>query len=292
MRTHQPARTVFSAATKGKTLELYCYGAIGAGYFSEGFTAADVANAIKEAGTFSAIALRINSPGGDAFEGIAIYNLLRSQKKNITVSVDGLAASAASIIAMAGDRIEIGSNAMIMIHNAWSLAAGDAKELRAQADILEKASTSIAQTYTERTGKTLEDITAMMDAETWLSAEDSLEHGFADALQEQSDAGAQSRTRHNLKAFKFKNTPAALQSESDEECNCTCPACEKGDCPDCTEPNCDDPGCSCEAQNTTATPKSGDKGDKSPETAPAGAAAATPSNLSNYEARTRLLKKV
>lgn len=286
-RIHKDPRTVFSAITNAaaKTLELYCYGAIGSSYFDDGFTAADVAKAIKDAGAFNQIALRINSPGGDAFEGIAIHNLLRAQKKTVTVSVDGLAASAASIIAMAGDQIEIANNAMMMIHNAWSLAAGDAKELREQADILEKASQSIAQTYVDRTGKPLDEITAMMDAETWLSAEDCLEHGFADALQTQSDDeadAAQARTRRfNLKAFKFKNTPAPLRGDSEEtECECPCTECKNGDCADCTEPNCDYTGCICKEARTSATAE-----------APPTAAPPARSNLSTYEARTRLLKK-
>ena len=129
-------KRAFMAAVTGKTLELLVYEQIGIDWWDgSGVTAATVAAAIKAAGQFDNITVRINSPGGSAFDGVAIFNLLRSQGKPITVFVDGIAASAASVIAMAGDTINIGVGAMLMIHNAMWGCFGDAPALRKAADV-------------------------------------------------------------------------------------------------------------------------------------------------------------
>lgn len=125
------------------------------------------------------INLSINSPGGDVFAGLAIYNALRYSGKTINVKVLGIAASAASLVAMAGDEIEMPENAMMMIHNPWSFALGDAQELRESADVLDKIGDSLAGTYAKRTGKGLDEIKAMLHAETWMTANEALEMGFA-----------------------------------------------------------------------------------------------------------------
>ena len=113
---------------------------------------------IDEAGPFTRLAVRINSPGGDAFEGVAIHNLLRAQGKPVDVYVDGIAASAASIIAMAGDTRSMGSNTMMMIHNAWSSCTGYADDMRKMADTLDRVSTAVAQTYIDRAGLSKDDV--------------------------------------------------------------------------------------------------------------------------------------
>ena len=125
------------------------------------------------------INLSINSPGGDVFAGVAIYNALRGSGKKVNVKVLGIAASAASLIAMAGDEIEMPENAMMMIHNPWSFAMGDADELRATADVLDKIGNSLVGTYAARTGKDEAEIKALLDAETWMSAQEAVEMGFA-----------------------------------------------------------------------------------------------------------------
>jgi ATP-dependent Clp protease, protease subunit len=125
------------------------------------------------------INLSINSPGGDVFAGVAIYNALRSSGKKVNVKVLGLAASAASLIAMAGDEIEMPENAMMMIHNPWSFAMGDADELRSTADVLDKIGNSLVGTYAARTGKADDEIKALLDAETWMSAQEAVDMGFA-----------------------------------------------------------------------------------------------------------------
>jgi len=207
-----PAGRMFAAAKRDTTLELLCYSQIGPSWDGSGITAKSVADEIKAAGDFTGITLRINSPGGDAFEGIAILNLLKAQQKPIRVYVDGLAASAASIIAMAGDKITVGEGAMLMIHDAWSFAIGNGAELRKIADTLERVSQSIADVYAARTGKDRTEILALMAEETWLSAEEAVKEGFAD-VEEALDPAAESKARAIASTFDlsvFAHTPAAL----------------------------------------------------------------------------------
>ena len=136
------------------------------------------------------ITVEINSPGGDVFAGLAIYNGLRSSGKTVNVKVLGIAASAASLVAMAGDTIEMPENAMMMIHNPWSFAVGDAEELRATADVLDKIGTSLVTTYANRTGKDEAEIKAMLDAETWLTAQEAVDMGFATQVTQPFSARA------------------------------------------------------------------------------------------------------
>jgi ATP-dependent Clp protease protease subunit len=172
-------KRVFASAKKGSVLEVLIYDVVGYDWYGDGITVANLSTQIKAAGDFESFCIRINSPGGDVFEGVAIANLLRAQGKPIAVHIDGVAASIASVIAMAGDTICMGQGSMMMIHNAWTYTAGSAAELRKTADTLDKISGSLAETYVTRTGKTLEVIQALMDAETWLSAEECVAEGFA-----------------------------------------------------------------------------------------------------------------
>ena len=128
--------------------------------------------------------VQINSPGGDPFEGLAIYNLLRGHPQPVTVQVLGIAASAASIIAMAGERIEIARAAQIMIHRASGGALGDSDTMRAMAAALDSVDAVLAGVYQARTGLPLEQIVDMMAAETFLPSDEALDLGFADALLE------------------------------------------------------------------------------------------------------------
>lgn len=146
-----------------------------------GVTAKRVAAALRSIGGRDVV-VNINSPGGDLFEGIAIYNLLREHPHQVTVKVVSLAASAASIIAMAGDRIEVAKSGFVMIHNAWVLAIGNRHDLRDIADTLEPFDASIRGIYEARTGIADADLAQMMDKETWLTGSQAVDQGFADAL--------------------------------------------------------------------------------------------------------------
>ena len=128
------------------------------------------------------VRVEINSPGGDVFAGLAIYNGLRNSGKKVNVRVLGLAASAASLVAMAGDTIEMPENSFMMVHNPWGFAIGGADDMRDTADMLDKLGASLASTYAKRTGKSAEEITALLDAETWMSAAEAVDAGFATAV--------------------------------------------------------------------------------------------------------------
>jgi ATP-dependent protease ClpP protease subunit len=124
--------------------------------------------------------VRINSPGGSVFEGIAIANALRSHPANVTVQVDGIAASIASVIAMAGDRIEMAPNTMLMIHDASGLCMGNAADMEEMAELLDLISDNIADAYASRAGGTRDEWRARMRAETWYLPEDAVANGLAD----------------------------------------------------------------------------------------------------------------
>jgi len=125
---------------------------------------------------------QINSAGGDMFEGIAIYNVLREHPQPVTVKIMGMAASAASIIAMAGDTVEIGVASFLMIHNCWVVAAGNRHDMAETAAWLEPFDQAMADVYAQRSGQPAADITKWMDAETYMSGATAIERGFADSL--------------------------------------------------------------------------------------------------------------
>ncbi|HZR66606.1 MAG TPA: head maturation protease, ClpP-related [Terriglobales bacterium] len=198
----------FISARQADTLTLYCYDSVGETMFGSGITASAVAAKLDDK-TFKAIHLHINSPGGDPFEATAILNLLKGTGKPINVTVDGLAASAASILAMAGDTIEMGEGSMFMIHAASSIALGNAGELRKLADTLDKVSNTMAETYAARTGLPVAEITALMNAETWMDAKEAVAKGFADSIVPADPRAAAVSASFDLSGFR--NTPATLK---------------------------------------------------------------------------------
>lgn len=149
----------------------------------EGVTAKRIAAALRAVGQRD-VTVSLNSPGGDYFEGLAIYELLRQHPAKVTVKVLGLAASAASVIAMAGDEVLIARSGFLMIHNTWVLAAGDRNALREVADWLEPFDEAAVGIYEARTGLKSRDIAAMMDKETWIGGAAAVDQGFADGLLE------------------------------------------------------------------------------------------------------------
>jgi len=158
------------------------YDVIGQDYWTgEGVTAKRIAAALRAIGK-GPVTVNLNSPGGDMFEGLAIYNLLREHPGEVTVKVLGLAASAASIIAMAGDTVQMSRASFLMIHNSWVYAAGNRNDLREIADFLEPFDRAMADIYAARTGIDADTIGEMLDAETWLGGSDAIAQGFADEL--------------------------------------------------------------------------------------------------------------
>jgi ATP-dependent Clp protease protease subunit len=166
---------------KGKRGEIWLYDQVGEGLFG-GMSAKTFADEVQRLGKVDVINLHINSPGGSVFDGVAIYNTLKSHPARVLVSIDAVAASIASVIAMAGDEIEVAENAMMMIHDPTGVAAGGADDMRKTADLLDQVKNVIASTYIKRTKRTEADILSMMAEETWMSAADAVDMGFADVI--------------------------------------------------------------------------------------------------------------
>lgn len=169
------------------------------------------------------VTVHINSPGGDVIAGAEIYSALREHSLNgegsVTVIVTGIAASAASIIAMAGDRILMHPVAYMMIHNPWTVAMGDAKELRKAAKVLDVIAEGLVSTYQARTGKDKEELEKMLANETWMSAATCVEEGFADEIYgvgSNAAASAVRPTMMSMKAHGLQEITARMPQEPEE----------------------------------------------------------------------------
>lgn len=164
------------------TTEIMIYDEIG--YF--GVTASDFVRDISNLKTPS-ILLRLNSPGGEVFDGVAIYQALKDHPANITVQIDSLAASIASVIAMAGDEVIIGKNATMMIHDGSGLCVGNAADMKQMVDLLDQVSDNIASIYADRAGGTPASWRKKMTAETWYTANEAVKAGLADKIKGDGD---------------------------------------------------------------------------------------------------------
>lgn len=174
---------------------------IGADFWGDGVTAKRIAAALRQIGE-KPVTVVINSPGGDFFEGLTIYNQLREHPERVTVKILGLAASAASVIAMAGDEVQIARSGFLMIHNTWVLAAGDRHALRDVANWLEPFDGAAVDIYAARTGMAEKDLGKMLDKETWINGKTAVDQGFADSYLESdevasdhADGGASARAQ-------------------------------------------------------------------------------------------------
>lgn len=191
------------------------FGTIGADFWDEGVTAKRISAALRSIGPGNDVVVNINSPGGDVFEGLAIYSLLREHKGKVTVKVMGLAASAASIIAMAGDDVQVARAGFLMIHNTWVVAMGNRHDLREAADTLEPFDGALADIYAVRTGIAEDEIAAMLDKETWIGGAEAVEKGFADGLlasddvKEEKGASASALRRLDNALAEGKKLPRA-----------------------------------------------------------------------------------
>ena len=192
-------------AKANDTAEISIYDEIG----FWGVSAASFAQDLKDCGNnLKQINLHIHSPGGDVFDGIAIYNLLKNHPANVTVYIDGLAASMASVIAMAGNEVIMPENAMMMIHKPLGIHGGDAEDMRKYADLLDKVENTLIPAYANKTGKTPEELAEMLSAETWLNGKECVEQGFADKLAEPLVAMASIKSQ---KLEDFENMPKAMK---------------------------------------------------------------------------------
>lgn len=182
-------QVMISAANVG---EIYIYGVIeDMVFWGDEVTPTYIKEELDKLKDVDSIMLYVNSPGGSVFAGVAIYNELKRFNKPITSYIDGVAASIASLIVLAADKVVMPFNAMMMIHNPWTCVCGDADELRAIAERLDKVTESVLiETYRVKTGITKAKLKKMLDEETWLSAEEAVELGFADVLEKEQKIAA------------------------------------------------------------------------------------------------------
>jgi ATP-dependent Clp protease protease subunit len=177
--------------------DLYLYGDIGDSWWGDTITARNVINALSEIET-DVINAHIQSYGGEVFEGITISNLFKQSEKTINIYIDGIAASAATIIALGGDKIVMPANTQFMIHNPWTYAVGNADELEKVVNQLRKTEDSIIATYMEKFVGTEDELRELLEAEEFLTAEEALAYGFADEILETGngiDAGDDIKAR-------------------------------------------------------------------------------------------------
>ncbi|MDC0728559.1 ClpP-like prohead protease/major capsid protein fusion protein [Phytobacter diazotrophicus] len=185
--------------------EIYIYDEIG----FWGVTARQFVSDLQALGDVSHINLHINSPGGDVFEGIAIFNALKFHGAAITVHIDGIAASMASVIAMVGNPVIMPENTMMMIHKPWGFAGGDANDMRDYADLLDKMESVLIPAYAEKTGKSAEEIAAMLEDETWMNGSECVAQGFADQTTPSLQAMACIQSK---RIEEFEKMPNAIRN--------------------------------------------------------------------------------
>lgn len=195
------------------------YGVIGEDFWTgDGFTAKKAAGILRSIGKKD-VTVNINSPGGDMFEGLAIYNLFREHPASVTVKVMGVAASAASIIAMAGDKVLMGVGSIMMIHNAWGLVIGNRHDFADAANVFETFDASMAAIYAARTGMTEKAIMALLDGPsrssdgTYMTAAEAIDKGFADGEFEGADEPTQARASIPADVLARRRAEAALAKQ-------------------------------------------------------------------------------
>lgn len=192
---------------EGETATIYLYDVIDP-YFGIG---AEDFNKQLASLKGKAVQLRINSPGGDVFDGRAMATAI-AQHGNVTAYIDGIAASAATYVAIAAKEVQMADGAFFMIHNAWTLGYGNKTDFAALIDLLDKIDQSIVNDYAKKTGKTTDELAAMMEAETWLSAKEAIDNGFVDSV---FDGSAPQDRAWNLSAYA--NAPKALTDPKELE---------------------------------------------------------------------------
>ena len=186
-----------------KKAEIWLYDYIGRDtFFGDAVSAKMIGDQLNKAGKIDVINLRVNSEGGEAMEGVAMYNILDRHPARIEVDIEGVALSAATIPVMAGDTIRIAANALMMIHDPYTFSGGTAEDLRKTADLLDTVAGSIATTYASRTGNKIADINKWMNEELWMTASESIDYGFADEITNALEIAAQ------FSLTRFKNAPA------------------------------------------------------------------------------------
>lgn len=199
----------YSIKAKAQDAEIWIYEEIG-DFWDGGVSAKQFAEDLKGLGRVNNITLHLNSPGGVVTDGIAIYNLLKQNQARITVNIEGWAASIASVIAMAGDEILMAENGLMMIHDPWGLAIGNAADMRAAADVLDKMRDSIIMAYAKKSKRDDHNFAELMAAETWMTAQEALDYGLIDKITDSMQMAAS----FDLSKFKYRNIPEKFQPQN------------------------------------------------------------------------------
>ncbi|AQS40199.1 ATP-dependent Clp protease proteolytic subunit ClpP [Shewanella psychrophila] len=200
-----PDKNWYQLKAQNGHVELMIYDEIG----GWGITAKQFAQDLQALGKVSSITARIHSPGGDVFEGMAIYNIIKGHPAQKVCHIDGLAASMASVIAMAFDEVIMPENAMMMVHKPWGGTLGDADDMRKYADLLDKVESNLVGAYAQKTGLSDDDLHNLLASETWLTGSEAVEKGFADTLTDPLQMAA-SLSSKRMK--DFTNMPEALKN--------------------------------------------------------------------------------
>ena len=204
----------YSLATEGDSAEVCIFGDITSYPWDGDMSAYNLSKQLEEMGDVKQINVHINSYGGEVAEGLAIYNALRNHNAKVNTICDGFACSIASVIFMAGDERIMNDSSLLMIHNAWTLAEGNADQLRKQADDLEKINEASVKAYMSKVSISEEELKALMDGETWISPEDAVEWGFATSVKkDESEKPSQSARK---KVQKMILNPYQLEEDPDD----------------------------------------------------------------------------
>ena len=218
-KASQPFKIQNKSATKA---EIILYAGIGQDWWGDGsmISAKQFSDELKKLDdTVNEITVRINSPGGDVFDGITIYNRLKQHKAKVVVHIDGLAASIASIIALAGDEVHIGEGALYMVHLPWTFAMGNRMDLDNTVSRLLDVEEQMIGIYAKKTGLGRSEIKALLEAESWLNADEAVEKGFVDSKVEETmpiAASAIDARWINRKPKTYKSMASAISVAKDE----------------------------------------------------------------------------
>ena len=196
-------------------LDIDVYGGIGDEFDEGGVTAVSFVRALRDADGED-VTIHINSSGGSVFDANTMAEALRGYKGHTTASIEGLAASAASYFALTADDVVINPSALMMIHNPWDFAVGDAEDMRKKADMLDKARSTISAQYARKTGRTVDEIEGLMEAETWFTAQEAVEFGLVDRMSDSEPIAACVRCE-DMK--RFSNAPEGLLASDEKSKN-------------------------------------------------------------------------
>jgi len=200
----------YEIRAKQETSEIWLYDEIGLwGIGAKEFIAE--LNAVKS----PKIDMHINSPGGEVFDGAAIYNAIKRHPASVTTYIDGIAASIASVIALAGDRVNMASNAIYMMHNPSGLVLGTSEDMRKMADVLDKIRDTMVGAYVSKSGKTEEEIIGILNLETWMDAEEAKAAGFVDEIGDEMDLAACAKFVPAMAKMGFKHIPKSLNGSKE-----------------------------------------------------------------------------